>query len=329
MDELIVRSLQHRTTLEEEQLLRAWRREHADHERHYGALKALWAITAAAESKDRSRLPTAAEILAAGVSAEVTPNDSDRRPGWWSKWRRHTTAGLIAAGVAGIALVVGVLYSTSQRGGALAEGEIVTGPGEMTTVTLSDQSSIRLGPESRLRLSQTRDRRIAYLEGRALFGIESNPARPFIVMTEHGEARVLGTRFEVNTNEDQFTVLVVEGNVSVSAGGAEIDLAEGELSTSVGGGTPVAVRVPDVYERIGWIGGAIVLQSTPLSAAVLEIQRRFGVDVEVLDPELDRVLITAAFTGQTGQEVMMVVCATIGASCSFEGSRVVVSPLRP
>ena len=223
----------------------------------------------------------------------------------------------MAAVVAAISLGIGLIDFRASPRGALSEGEIVTGPGERTTVTLSDDSSIRLGPNSRLRLSETADRRVAWLSGRALFGVRSNPERPFIVYTDHGEARVLGTRFEVNANDHEFTVMVVEGRVSVSAGGDELDLVQGQIGTSVEGRAPSAAQVDDVYERLNWIGTSIVLQATPLADAAREVERRFGVQVDIVDPGLESLLITAAFTGQTVQEVMLVVCETIRASCSF------------
>ena len=216
---------------------------------------------------------------------------------------------------------IGALNGEEEGPALLSGSEIVTGAGEMTTLTLGDGSSIRLGPQSKLRLSEVEDRRVAWLEGRAFFGIQADSTRPFVVRTAGGDAQVLGTRFEVRT-EEEFRVLVVDGNVAVSAGGAELRLSEGEMSRSVDGNRPSTERVEDVYAHLDWLGNAIVFQATPLERALREIERRHGVLVELRDPALADMTVTATFTGRPVDQVIFVLCEIMNTTCEIEGDTV-------
>jgi transmembrane sensor len=202
------------------------------------------------------------------------------------------------------------------------ENEIITGDGEMATIAMQDGSSIRLGPRSRLRLREDGEARMAWLEGRAFFGIAPNSSRPFIVRTQHGEATVLGTRFEVRNEDVEFRVLVVEGSVQVSSGGEDARLEAGEMSRARSGEAPGVWAVEDVYAELGWMGNALVFQSTPLPSAIREIELRYGVTVLLLTPSLAELSITATLTDLQVHDVAMIVCEIIGAQCFIDADTI-------
>lgn len=333
MDDLIIRSLQGRTTPDEDGRIRVWRDRDPANERRYRALRELWSVVGAAAPAFADDPPDVAALLARAESGEAAatpwPSAPDRgfpepdRAGGDAarRWTRRAVAGLLAAGLVAVGFGIGALNEEEEGPALLSESEIVTGAGEMTTLTLGDGSSIRLGPESKLRLSEVEDRRVAWLEGRAFFGIQADSTRPFVVRTAGGDAQVLGTRFEVRT-EEEFRVLVVDGNVAVSAGGAELRLSEGEMSRSVDGNRPSTERVEDVYAHLDWLGNAIVFQATPLERALREIERRHGVHVELRDPALADMTVTATFTGRPVEQVIFVLCEIMNTTCEIDGDTV-------
>jgi ferric-dicitrate binding protein FerR (iron transport regulator) len=207
--------------------------------------------------------------------------------------------------------------------GAFSGSEVVTGAGEMTTVTLLDGSSIRIGPSSRLVLTGDSDGVVAHLTGRAFFAVHSNPSRSFRVISDHGTATVFGTRFEVRTEEEEFRVMVVEGRVRVnSTDGAEVYLLESEMSLSDGGAPPTKITVTDVYEQLDWMGNALVFQRTPLHRVAKEIERQFDIAVIVEAQELFETTVSVTFTDEELDDVIMVVCEIVGALCLIENDRV-------
>lgn len=347
MDDLIIRSLQGRTTPEEERRLRVWRGRDAENDRRYRALRGVWRIVGVAAPEREEDRPDPSAIIARaeaalahagrdGDGASTVPSGvaplrgTGKDPGSVSdpsgpssgpSWGRRAALGALAAGLVAVGFGVGAILGEREMPTLLSETEIVTGAGEMTTLSLGDGSSIRVGPQSRLRLSEEEGRRMAWLEGRAFFGVQADAERPFTVKTSRGEAEVLGTRFEVRT-EEEFRVLVVDGSVSVSAGGAELQLSEGEMSRSVAGEQPSTERVEDVYAYLDWLGNAIVFQATPFERALREIERRYDVQVSLEDPALADMTVTATFTGRPVEQVIFVLCEIVNATCMIDEDRI-------
>lgn len=353
---MIIRSLGGRTTEIEEAQLRNWRASSSENEELYRSLARLWALTALAAPQWEPAAPDVATMVAEAEAArdaervrpigpspiplvaEGAEATSDARPSAGREerssqgsggWRRWSAVGIRAAALVGVGIGLGLVADTlRERPDFLAESEVVTGAGEMTTVSLGDGSSIRLGPMSRLRLADRDGQRMAWLEGRAFFGVHADATRPFVVKTSYGEARVFGTRFEVRTEEQEFRVLVVEGSVAVSAGGSEVQLSEFEMSRSTGGNRPSREAVPDVFQQLDWLGNAMVFQATPVDRAFQEIERRYGVEAVIEDPGIADLTVTAAFTGQSVEDVVRVICEIVGARCVLEGDRVRVGAPR-
>jgi transmembrane sensor len=327
MDEFIIRSLQARSSEEEEKRLRRWRAAAPDNDQRYRQLAAIWALVGVADPvRTDERAPDLKTLLAGAERGELRfPDPSDapadalpfrRRP-----WFRRATRGAIAASLLGVGIGLGNLLDGGDPTGPLADSEIVTGAGEMTTLTLHDGTSIRIGPGSRMRVVEERHATLVRLDGRAFFGVQPGRAREFRVATAYGEAAVLGTRFEVRSEHAEFRVLVLDGEVRVSAGGHELGLTEGEMGRSVDGTPPTRYRVDDVYAHLDWMGNALVFQGTPLHRAVREIERRYWVKV-LLEEDLADVAVTVTFTDETLNDVVLVLCEMVGAQCEVDERQV-------
>jgi ferric-dicitrate binding protein FerR (iron transport regulator) len=256
-----------------------------------------------------------------GAGAEPRVGISLQRSGRAGK-RSRLAWGTLAAAFVAVGFGLGVLADRTDVFSPGVDSEITTGPGELTTVTLSDGTAVRMGPSSHLRLSQEGDDWVATLEGRAFFGVVPDASRTFTVRTRYGEAIAIGTRFEVSTGEEEFRVVVVEGHVRVSAADAAVDLEEGLMSLSAAGLAPVTSRVEDMAGVLDWMGQSLLFRETPLGKAIGEIERVYGVEILLDDPALADLTVTATFTGQGLESVISVVCGIIGAECSMEGAQV-------
>lgn len=87
-------------------------------------------------------------------------------------------------------------------------------------IVLSDSSTIQLGNNSQVVYSRDYGKkdRTLYLKGEAVFDVKHDASLPFEVHTSQLVAKVLGTKFKINTgtNGQKITVAVLEGKVSVS-----------------------------------------------------------------------------------------------------------------
>ncbi len=83
-------------------------------------------------------------------------------------------------------------------------------------MALPDGSIIDLNSRSRVRVHYQRDRREVELEqGEAMFSVEHDSSRPFVVQAGVGKVTVTGTRFDVRRDPAQTRVVVEAGTVKV------------------------------------------------------------------------------------------------------------------
>lgn len=321
MDEAIIRFLQGHASASEEAELQAWRRAVPENERRYAEICALWSATARTSRPATLPLrPSATELIeASALRARGPVTAAGTR-------RRWIAAALAAAALVLLVLNIPRLRVAPSGEDLFAATELTTGPSEMVTAQLRDGSVVRLAPNSRLRVTPTAHAREVWLEGKAFFAIAKQAGRPFIVRTRAGEALVLGTRFEVSVLETDLRVVVVEGRVALTAADATVEIGAGEMSHVVAGTAPSLERADGVEPELEWIKGFLVFQDTPLREVAREIERQYGVRVELPDDGLAERTVTASFTDRSVEEVLMVVCRVADARCTLRDSVASIEP---
>jgi transmembrane sensor len=325
MDEVIIRSLQGTANAAEAEALRAWRQEDLRNERYYRDTARAWRLAAVVgparpEAPDEA-VRTAARARHAGVLAEVRA-----RGGWSGRAPTAVRATLLAAAALVVGVAVGVFWPRPAEAPGLAAGEIVTGAFEMVTTRLSDGSVVRLAPQSRLLVTASGPSREVWLDGRAFFAVAPDNERSFIVRTRAGDAVVLGTRFDVKVDENGMQVIVVEGRVAHQAGGRAVQVLAMEVSHVTGAGEPTVRRIDDPVPLLQWLGEFLVFQATPLRDVARELERQFGVAVRVADTRVGERTVTAWFTHETLEEVLLIVCRAADAHCVHRDGVVTIEP---
>ena len=312
MDELIDRAFRGEATETERAELAAWRAASAENDRLYRAtIRLLETGRALGQVESQIGRPSAAEVIARAKSRRRFTGVTVAAR--WTPWAIAAAAAVVAA----------VSLRTRTMSGDAIPGwgatEVVTGTTELATVQLGEGSVVRLAPSSRLQLLAGRDRAV-HLEGRAFFAVQRIARHPLLVHTVAGDARVLGTRFELATNDDRLEVRVLEGKVALSNQRERVEVEAGQQSTIRKGAVtrPTTVSTPAAT----WVGTFLAFQATPLREAAREIERVYGTPVTVVDTTLARETITASFTDRPLKEVVDVVCAVVSARCDIQGGRV-------
>lgn len=320
MDELIIRSLQGQMAPEEEETLRAWRQESLQHERHYREMARAWRAAGLIEpsSAHVPELPSRRRI-ARRRSRGVGPYGLSI----------IVAHGARIAGVIAALLVLGVALGVSLRQrapAALVAEEFTTGHGELVTTRLNDGTVVRLAPDSRLRVTGSVDRREVWLDGHAFFAVAHESKRRFVVRTRAGEALVLGTRFDVRVDDDGMQVFVVEGRVAHHAGGETVQVRAMEVSRATGEARPDVHHIDDARPLLSWMGEFLVFQATPIRDVARELERRFGVEVRLADGTLGDRTVTAWFSNESLDEVLLIVCRAASVRCAARDSTVTIEP---
>ena len=196
--------------------------------------------------------------------------------------------------------------------------------GDATRVTLGDGTRVVLNAGSRLRHADdfggtSRD---VELEGEGYFDVVHDEARPFRVHARGSVAQDVGTRFVVRAYPEQHgvDVVVMHGAVSLHREGA------GQRGRVEPTGVVTVVGEPDLDRWTEWTRGGVVLDGMTLGDAAPELERRFGVRLEIRGEALARRRVSARFHEEPLPRILDALAVALGARWTQEGERVVIAP---
>lgn len=202
-----------------------WLQEHPDQTEYFHKAKAIINSFqySGDERIDDTRLNTIREKLIA--LHDVQPKNISRfeKKNKATRWHYYKWA---AASVA-LFFVLGVLSLTYLKIGKLQDSNTVkvsTERGERKNVRLPDGSSVTLDSYSSIEyLADFEDGRQVNLNGRAFFEVQKQNGKPFEVFSTEFEVKVLGTSFDMNTDQNRGNghVALVTGKVNVKMESSE------------------------------------------------------------------------------------------------------------
>lgn len=172
-----------------------------------------------------------------------------------------------------------------------------TAPGEQRAIVLEDGSRITLNTRSALEARLGRSKRqLRLLSGEAFFDVTRDPQRPFVVETAFGTARAVGTRFNVLLDSQHVEVATEEGQVMVTAIGAEargVLAPAGVRATILRGQSRAALDHADLSRIENWRAHRLEFNRVPLAAALREFSRYTAVPIRAATPEVGRIPVSA------------------------------------
>lgn len=219
--------------------------------------------------------------------------------------RRCWSGGLAIA--ASVLLMVGVVAGW-QPGRWVDDlgADYVSAPGQVRTVTLADQSQVTLDADSAIAIHFRRgERHVELRRGVAFFHV-THTGEPFVVDANGGDARVLGTEFEVRLQPQGAQVTVLSGRVGVKAGkeaAQQIVAADQQVAYDAGIVSEAVHRV-DSQARLAWRTGWLTYARTPLAQVVADLQRYYPGQIVLLNRSLGERRISGSFPSQNPQAVL-------------------------
>jgi transmembrane sensor len=204
--------------------------------------------------------------------------------------------------------------------------ELTTDRGEKARVTFSDGTEVTLNSSSSISFPHEfhGSAREVYLEGEAYFKVANNPEQPFIVHAGSANVEVLGTEFNVRgwSSDDVVDVFVRGGKVSVRSADQsledEVILTEGYKTTVKAGQAPGAAQQADIVNSLLWMTGGLHFDQVPFGQVIVQLERRFNVEITLDDKNLLKVPYTGTFQYAELDEVLVVIAASMGIEYSRE-----------
>ncbi len=207
-----------------------------------------------------------------------------------SSWLRPAIAIAVSA-----LLAIGALYWFSRTPDPAGQ-HYATAPAEIRTITLADGSTLTLSGAGEASVSIKGDeRRVRLNAGYALFDVQHDEARPFIVETPQGDIRVLGTEFVVRIAGDEVRTTVLRGSVSGIAdrqsvfGGRSAEVTaqvNEEIVLSAGNAELIEISAEAIPRRLAWRDNMLAFDGETLNQAIAEVSQQTGWRFELADPAL-------------------------------------------
>ncbi len=174
--------------------------------------------------------------------------------------------------------------------------DYVSAPGEIRTVTLADQSHVTLDADSAIAVDFSRgERRVELRRGAGFFSV-THTGEPFVVDAEKGQARVLGTQFEVRLQPHGAQVTVLSGRVGVTADRhAEQQILSAGQQVAYGEGSAEKLHAVDSEAQLAWRQGWLNYYKATLAEVVQDLGRYYPGRIVLLNDELAARRVSGSF----------------------------------
>lgn len=162
--------------------------------------------------------------------------------------------------------------------------------GKLSKIYLSDGTTVHLNSGSSFVYPSlfNEKKREVYLEGEAFFEVERNEKKPFVVKTPFKTLEVLGTSFNVSSDEEtqSFEAVLVTGKVAVNGQKGKIEITPNQLYRYMAETKQETVQVVDVYPYIAWIDRRMLFKQEPLAKVLRKVEKVYNVKINISDPSL-------------------------------------------
>lgn len=187
-----------------------------------------------------------------------------------------------------------------------------------TKVWLNSSSSL----EYPVRFAKS-ERRVT-LRGEAYFEVQSDKDKPFYVNSQDQTVEVLGTKFNINSYDDEpsMKTTLLEGSVRISAVGRSQILKPGEQAEIQNNN--LRIHAVDIDQVTGWSRGDFVFHGAELKNIMRQISRWYGVEVIYESALGDMKFGGSISRSKDIEEVLKVLSMTQGVNFKLEGRRVMV-----
>lgn len=239
---------------------------------------------------------------------ESTPVRSLPRRNWWSV-------------AASFLILVSIGYLLRNNFRSANEWEEVTAVTTMDeALVLSDGTKVWLSENSTILRPgnfSVKERRVR-LKGQAYFEVTPEANRPFVIQTESGEVKVLGTSFNVRDflSEGEMRVEVLTGRVEVETRdeSQKIYLEANEKGV-LNKKNRTFVKQKNTSENfLYWHTGKLSFKEKVLEEVLAELEKQFEIKVQLLDASL----VSCPFTSTFDQPKVEDIIATIGGVYGME-----------
>jgi ferric-dicitrate binding protein FerR (iron transport regulator) len=199
--------------------------------------------------------------------------------------------------------------------------------GEIKDFVLPDSTKISLNAGSIVKYPSvfSGEKRMVEMSGEVLFDVVSNPAKPFVVLTDGMEIKVLGTVFDVKAYKEDATALVsvVSGKVSVDVKDGPVLLGKDEqlrYDKSIMAKEKLTI---DAEKYLLWKSGTLYFHRTPIQEVVNMLNRHYKANIALQDGTYFN-LISGEHDNKSLESVLTSICYSTNLKYKKQGGKIVL-----
>jgi ferric-dicitrate binding protein FerR (iron transport regulator) len=219
-----------------------------------------------------------------------------RKRGWWK-----------IAAAAAVLIIAGLSYWSVSNN---ASDKTILGStyGSISDYQLPDGSQVILNANSHISMNKewkSSGVREVWIDGEAFFRVQKTPQKSkFIVHTNGMDIIVTGTQFNVINRDDEISVLLTEGSITVKTpNGKEAHLKPGDF-VKVENNT-VAKKEVSAEKVLAWKQAKLVFDNTSMAEVATIIERYYGVKVVFADSDISEKRIGAGVMPNDNLDVLI------------------------
>lgn len=178
-------------------------------------------------------------------------------------------------------------------------------------IHLSDGTVVWLGSRTVLTAPSifTGEKRLVYLNGEAFFDVKKDPAHPFVIQTNLHKVQVLGTSFEINTDEETgiCKTILMTGSVQIQdkSGNKLAVLTPGQQALYSEKTRNIEIEEVDVNALTSWRFGLISLSNVTITEILKCLEETYQINIQMNTSSLENRRYNFSFKYSKGAEAAL------------------------
>jgi len=268
-------------TLEQKKELASWLFENEAHQKAFNKMQKTQALFLSLDENCKQQLLSEIHAEIANISL-------------WEKYKSYAVAALFL-----LCIGVGIFQTNNYLNYKIPH----TFHTQQQTkyVALPDGSTLTLDATTQAKVEYLKDKRVVQLHtGKILFDVQKNTHKPFIIELGSTQVKVLGTRFEIENFDNQITVKVIDGVVSVqkiienSSLKELAQLSKGKQFSYLANKDTFLIKNIDIASIASWEKGILLFDNEPVKKALNEFKRYHTLEI-YFDESIANLPITGSF----------------------------------
>ena len=286
----------------EEDAVNEWMNENAANKEYYDQLKKVW------DNSKKLAADSTLDVDKAWERFQKRVADQNETPKALSRsrfsWMRIAASIIL---IAGLGIPTYFMINNKEA------KEMVAQTGQNVLVdTLPDGSVITLNKRSTVTyLSKFKgNTRAIALKGEAFFNVAPDKKKPFIISVNDVQVTVVGTSFNIKTENGNTEVVVETGIVQVTRSGKTVELIAGEkIVMSPNDSNAAKEKVSDKLYNY-YRSKEFVCDDTPLWKLVQVVNEAYDTKIVIGRKELNDMRLTTTFNNESLEKVLEVIHLT-------------------